>query len=190
MTTKQTKAPPATPDTWPKRSTDGSVWAWLFAVLGVSAVLAIAWNARDYPDARVGNPQVSGAPRPVPPLLGFQHWLTVLQAFTIIAMVGIVVAFVWGWRRYRPHPVLLMNLVTTIMVWQDPIANWGPYTVYNPRLWHFPESWPLASLSPAVEPFVVFGYVMFHSGPTSRRFGSCAAFRRAGPLTRWCGGIP
>ena len=102
MTTKQTKAPPATPDTGPKRSTDGSVWAWLFAVLGVSAVLAIAWNARDYPDARVGNPQVSGAPRPVPPLLGFQHWLTVLQAFTIIAMVGIVVAFVWGWRRYRP----------------------------------------------------------------------------------------
>src|ERR1035441_2970454 len=115
MTTEQTKAPSATAGTVPKRSTAGSVWAWLFTVLGVSAVVAIAWNARDYPDARVGNPQVTGAPRPVQPLLGYQHWLGLLQVFTIIAVIGITVAFVWGWRRYGPHPVLLMGFVTTII---------------------------------------------------------------------------
>ena len=58
-----------------------------------------------------------------------------------------------------------MGLVTTIIVWQDPIMNWAPYAVYNPRLWHFPESWPLVSLSPTIEPFVVIGYVMFQFGP-------------------------
>ena len=73
--------------------------------------------------------------------------------------------FVWGWRRYGAHPILLMGLVTTIIVWQDPMMNWAPYAVYNPRLWHFPESWPLVSLSPTIEPFVVIGYVMFQFGP-------------------------
>ena len=60
-----------------------------------------------------------------------------------------------------------MDLVTTIIVWaQDPMINWAPYAVvHNPRLWHFPESWPLVSLSPTIEPFVVIGYVMVQLGP-------------------------
>ena len=43
--------------------------------------------------------------------------------------------------------------------------NWAPYAVYNPQLWHWPETWPLVSLSPTVEPFVVIGYVMFYLAP-------------------------
>ena len=58
-----------------------------------------------------------------------------------------------------------MGLVTTIIVWQDPMMNWAPYAVYDPRLWHWPEWWPYVSLAPTVEPFVVFGYVMFQFGP-------------------------
>ena len=88
MTTEQTIVPSGKPGTSQKRSMAGSVWAWLVAVLGVSAIVAVAWNARNYPDARVGNPKVTGAPRPVEPLFGFDHWLTVLQVFTIIAVVG------------------------------------------------------------------------------------------------------
>src|ERR1700693_763811 len=114
MTTEQTAAPSGTANTAPKHPTTGTVWAWLFAVLGVSAVVAIAWNARDYPDARIGNPEVPGAPRPVEPLFGYQHWLGLLQIFTIVAVVGLIAAFVWGWRRYGPHPFLLMGLVRTI----------------------------------------------------------------------------
>ncbi len=162
MTSEQTIVPP---DTAQKRSTAGSAWAWLVVVLGVGAVVAIAWNARDFPDARIGNPNVTGAPRPVEPLFGYTHWLGTLQVFTIIAVIGLIAVFVWGWRRYGPHPYLLMGLVTTIIVWQDPIMNWAPYAVYNPRLWHWPESWPLVSLSPTIEPFVVIGYVMFQFGP-------------------------
>jgi hypothetical protein len=155
MTTEQTKAPTSESDTVRKGSPTSTIGAWLLAALGVAAVVAIGWNARDYPDARIGNPEVSGAPRPVEPLFGFTHWLGLLQVFTIIAVVGLIAAFVWGWRRYGPHPYLLMGLVTTIIVWQDPIMNWAPYAVYNPRLWYFPESWPLVSLSPTIEPFVV-----------------------------------
>ena len=162
MTSEQTIVPP---DTAQKQSMAGSAWAWLVVVLGVGAVVAIAWNARDFPDARIGNPNVTGAPRPVEPLFGYTHWLGLLQVFTIVAVIGLIAAFAWGWRRYGPHPYLLMGLVTTIIVWQDPIMNWAPYAVYNPRLWHWPESWPLVSLSPTIEPFVVIGYVMFQFGP-------------------------
>jgi Spirocyclase AveC-like len=61
--------------------------------------------------------------------------------------------------------VLLMGIVTTLIVWQDPIMNWSPFAVYNPQLWHWPEDWPLVSLSPTVEPFLVIGYIMFYLGP-------------------------
>ena len=58
-----------------------------------------------------------------------------------------------------------MFLCTTLIVWQDPIMNWSPFAVYNPELLHWPEHWPLVSLSPTVEPFIVFGYVLFYFGP-------------------------
>ena len=60
-----------------------------------------------------------------------------------------------------------MAVACTAIVWMDPIMNWAPYAVYNPQLWHWPESWPLVSLSPTVEPLVVFGYVMFDLSPDS-----------------------
>src|SRR5207245_6966102 len=36
---------------------------------------------------------------------------------------------------------------------------------YYPQLWRWPEVWPLVSLSPTVEPFLVIGYIMFYLGP-------------------------
>jgi hypothetical protein len=164
VTTEQA-APKSFPDAAPTSSRTKSIWPWLLALLSLCVVVAIAWNARNYPDARIGNPEVSGAPRPVRPLFGFDHWLAVWQIFAIALIAGLIVVFVWGWRRYGPHPYVLMGLVTTIIVWQDPIMNWAPYAVYNPRLWHFPESWPLVSISPTIEPLLVFGYAAFQFGP-------------------------
>ena len=80
-------------------------------------------------------------------------------------LIVLLVVFIRGWRRNPGSPVMLMFLCTTLIVWQDPIMNWSPFAVYNPDLIHWPESWPLVSLSPTVEPFVVFGYVMFYFGP-------------------------
>ena len=59
-----------------------------------------------------------------------------------------------------------MVIVTTLIVWQDPIMNWSPYAVYNPHLVALARgSWPLIMMSPTVEPFLVIGYIMFYLGP-------------------------
>lgn len=164
MATEQVAAK-SLPDAAPQSSRTQGIWAWVFALLSVCVCVAIGWNARNYPDTRIGNPEVSGAPRPVRPLFGFDHWLAFWQIFAVVLIAVLIVLFVWGWRRYGPHPYLVMGLVTTIIVWQDPIMNWAPYAVYNPRMWHFPESWPLVSISPTIEPLLVLGYAWFQFGP-------------------------
>lgn len=135
-------------------------------VVALLALVVVAYNARSGAvAARIKNPAVTGAPRPVEPLWGFDHWLTLHQVGTILMMVTLIVAVVIAWRRYPRHPILLMVLATTLLIWQDPIMNWAPYAVYNPQLWHWPETWALVSLSPTVEPFIVVGYATFYLLP-------------------------
>ncbi|MBV9319780.1 MAG: spirocyclase AveC family protein [Mycobacterium sp.] len=163
MATEQTTPSAATTVAEPKK---GSVWAvvWIFVAVAVIAVIAYYARTGAVSD-RIRNPDVVGTPRPVKPLFGYAHWLGLLQIFTIVTMVIIISVYVVAWRRYPRHPILLMGIITTLIVWQDPIMNWSPYAVYNPQLWHWPEDWPLVSLSPTVEPFLVIGYIMFYLGP-------------------------
>jgi Spirocyclase AveC-like len=163
MTTEQTTPSTSTPPPQPaKPSFMGGVWV----VIALAVLCVIGYYARTGAVSdRIRNPEVTGAPRPVEPLFGYTHWLGLLQIFTIITMVIIIAVYVVAWRRHPRHPVLLMGIVTTLIVWQDPIMNWSPYAVYNPQLWHWPEDWPLVSLSPTVEPFLVIGYIMFYLAP-------------------------
>jgi Spirocyclase AveC-like len=155
-----TDAPAAT------ATTKGRTGAVVAVVAGVAAIAVVAVNARSGAVAdRIANPDVKGAPRPVEPLFGFSHWLALHQAGTIVMMVALVVVVVLAWRRHPGHPILLMVLAMTLLVWQDPIMNWAPYAVYNPQLWHWPETWGLVSLSPTVEPFIVVGYATFYMLP-------------------------
>ena len=62
----------------------------MWLALGVATVVAVGWNARNYPDARIANLAVTGTPRPWEPLLGYQHWIPVLQIFTLVAVVGLL----------------------------------------------------------------------------------------------------
>ena len=163
----------------PSRLTRGERQAGL-AGLVVSGVLVpliyVAHNARyGAVVERIKNPAVSGAPRPVAPLFGWTHWLGLEQTGTIVMMVVCITAGAVLWRRYPRHPILLMAIATTAIVWEDPIMNWAPYAVYNPQLWHWPENWPLVSVSPTVEPFVVIGYVAFYLTPF---FGGIWILRR------------
>jgi hypothetical protein len=133
---------------------------------GTAFLIFVAVNASTGADSpRIQNPNVTGAPRPVEPLFGFDHWLALHQIGTVIMMIALVTAIVIGWRRRPAHPVLLMAIVVTLLIWQDPIMNWAPYAVYNPQLWHWPVTWPLVSLSPTVEPFIVVGYATFYMAP-------------------------
>jgi Spirocyclase AveC-like len=164
MTTEQTTRSGA-PPTKPKKR---SMWTPLWVILAAGVVGVVAHYARTGAVSdRIRNPQVTGAPRPVHYLLGLSSstWLTINQIGLVITMSIIIVIFALAWRRWPRHPILLMAIVTTLIVWQDPIMNWAPYAVYNPQLWHWPEDWPLVSLSPTVEPFVVLGYVTFYLSP-------------------------
>jgi hypothetical protein len=135
-------------------------------IVGIAVIVVVAVNARSGAVAgRIADPRVSGAPRPVEPLFGFSHWLALHQTGTIVMMATLITAVVVMWRRHPAHPILLMVLASTLLVWQDPIMNWAPYAVYNPQLWHWPETWPLVSLSPTVEPFIVIGYATFYLLP-------------------------
>jgi hypothetical protein len=150
----------------PPTSAKSAVGWTLLACAVALALVFVAHNARrGVAGTRIANPAVHGAPRPVVPLFGWTHWLGLEQVGTIVAMAVVVTVFVVMWRRHPKHPILLMAICCTALVWQDPIMNWAPYAVYNPQLWHFPETWPLVSISPTVEPFVVFGYVMFYLVP-------------------------
>jgi hypothetical protein len=138
----------------------------LLMCLAVLCIVFVAHNARHGAvDQRIKNPAVSGAPRPVTPLFGWTHWLGLEQIGTIVMIITLVALGAVLWRRYPRHPILLMAMACTAIVWEDPIMNWAPYAVYNPQLWHWPESWPLVSVSPTVEPFVVLGYVAFYLAP-------------------------
>ena len=163
MTTEQTTPSSVSPPAEPKK---GSWKAAVWIAVAVVLLVLIAVNARvGAVSPRIRNPEVTGAPRLVEPLFGYDHWLGLFQIFTIITMAILIAVYIVAWRRHGAHPVLLMGIVTTLIVWQDPIMNWSPFAVYNPQLWHWPEDWPLVSLSPTVEPFLVIGYIMFYLGP-------------------------
>jgi hypothetical protein len=143
-------------------------WAWVWIAAAAILLGLIAYHARvGAVSPRIRNPEVppGPAPRPVEPLFGYDHWVALLQIFTVVTVLILVVVFAVGAKRNPRSPILWMGLITTMIVWQDPIMNWAPYAVYNPDLFHWPEDWPLVSLSPTVEPFLVIGYVMFYFGP-------------------------
>ena len=121
-------------------------------------------------------------PRPVEPLFGDTNWLTKMQLGTIATVLVVTILLVVFWRRYPRHPVLLCALACTAIVWMDPIMNWAPYAVYNPQLWHLPNDWPLVSLSPTIEPFVVLGYVTFYLGPFFPAIWMLRRLQRRRPL--------
>jgi hypothetical protein len=142
------------------------LWAALWLVVVVAVLGFIAYHARTGAvSPRIANPAVTGvAPRTVEFLSGKSddEWLHRQQVGCVVMMLVVTAACVRTWLRSPGHPYVLMVLAATAIVWQDPIMNWAPYAVYNPKLWHFPEDWPLVRMSPTVEPFVVIGYSTFY----------------------------
>ena len=140
------------------RDERSGAWTWAWGLVALCILGVIAYFAREGAiSPRIANPEVSGIPRPVDFLFGFEYWLPFHQILTVVSMVSLLIVCIVVWRRNPGHPNVLMAMASTAIVWQDPIMNWAPYAVYNPQLWHWPEDWPLINLSPTVEPFIVVG---------------------------------
>lgn len=156
----------------------------MLCCLAVAGVVLVAHNARTGAiEDRIRNDAVTGAPRPVPPQIGGANNLTMMQLGSVVlCVVMFAVCFVM-WKRYPKHPYILMMIVTTTIVWQDPIMNWAPYAVYNPQLWHWPENWPLVSMSPTVEPFLVLAYASFYFLPFFPAMWILRAIQRRRPVS-------
>jgi hypothetical protein len=148
------------------------LWCAVFAVIVVVAHTARRGAVAD----RIRNPDATGVTRPAAPLFGWTHWVGFHETGMAVEAVAVVVVVVLLWRRYpERRTILLMALACTTIELQDPIMNWAPYAVYNPQLWHFPETWGWISLSPTVEPFVIAGYAFLFLGPY---FPAAAVLRR------------
>ena len=95
------------------------------------------------------------------PPFGNQHWIVTVEVFSYLALIGIVALIVIQWRRHPKHPYLLATIAVTTLAWLDAPMNWVTFAAYNPDLWHWPEDWPVVSLSPTVEPLFIAAIAMF-----------------------------
>jgi hypothetical protein len=138
---------------------------WRAAAIGAVAVILalIIHNARyGAVSPRIRNPNDTGGPHPLSdPLFGYGHWIVTVEIFSYAALVSIFALVAILWRRYPKHPYLLMTIAVSTLAWLDAPMNWVTFAAYNPDLWHWPEDWPIVSLSPTVEPLFIAAIAMF-----------------------------
>lgn len=144
--------------TRPSVKTRWKVWiGWTVAV--VLAIVVLASAEKHGPvSPENANPDGVGKPPPVEPLLYPFDWVFWGQILGALLAVGILIASVVAWRRQPGHPVVLMVIATSTLLWWDPINNWAIGLVYNPNMWHFPRDWPWFNISPVIEPLTSFIY--------------------------------
>ena len=67
-------------------------------------------------------------------------------------------------RERRPHWLLIVGIAAFFAGALDPLANWATFTVFDPRVAHFPLSWPYFNASPLLEPTLSFlgGYASYY----------------------------
>ena len=93
------------------------------------------------------------------PLFGFDGWIYVSEVSAVVVfIVAMTIGLVQSYRQGRATIGLLMVLGATSLYWLDPLANWAPYAVYDPRLMHWPVNWPWANLSTNIEPLFCLLY--------------------------------
>jgi hypothetical protein len=114
-------------------------------------------------DPRTSNP-APGEP-PYPPFLGVTNWAlvtTIMSAVLTVGFFGVTIA--WSLRARRAHWALIIGIAALFAGALDPLANWATFAVFDPRVGHFPLSWPYFSASPLLEPTLSFlgGYASYY----------------------------
>jgi hypothetical protein len=149
------------------------ILAVLLPAAAVALLLATAHNgvagdpriANPFPPAPLSPDHVvsSGVARTRPPVWGVEDWPSIITRVFVIVAVGAAAALaVRSWRNRTVSRYLGVYAAVTALCWVDPLANWGAYAAYDPRLTHFPVDWPWISLAPTVEPvMIIVGYPFY-----------------------------
>ena len=139
-------------------------WAVFGAAYVVFAIATIAtMQVGLHGDPRTTNP--SPGPAPYPPFLGFDNWPLVISFTSIPLAVGLVGSLLWlSKRQGGVHWAVIIALAGLITGALDPLANWATFAVFDPRMLHFPPSWPYIKMSPNLEPALSFlgGYAAYY----------------------------
>jgi hypothetical protein len=153
----------------PRRELTSSsrVWVgWGAAAAGYAAFAAFALASMQiglHGDRRTVNP-TPGQP-PYPPFLGVANWplvTSVTSALLTVAFFGVVITR--SVRERRPNWALIVGIAALFAGALDPLANWATFTVFDPRVGHFPLSWAYFNASPLLEPTLSFlgGYASYY----------------------------
>ncbi|UGU03147.1 spirocyclase AveC family protein [Mycobacterium intracellulare] len=129
-----------------------------FAVLTVATV-----QTGTHGDPRTTNP--TPGPVPYPPFLGFDNWPLVVAFSSIPMALGLIGSLVWlSVRQRRLHWAVVIAFAGLITGALDPLANWATFAMFDPRMLHFPRSWPYMNISPNLEPALSFlgGYAAYY----------------------------
>jgi hypothetical protein len=139
-------------------------WSLFGAALLVFAVTAlVSMQSGLHGDPRTTNP--APGPAPYPPFAGVTNWP--LVAAVTSAVVTLCFFGYLAWRSVRdrsPQWLLIVGVAAFFAGALDPLANWATFAVFDPRVAHFPLSWPCFNMSPLLEPTLSFlgGYASYY----------------------------
>lgn len=104
-------------------------------------------------------------PAPYPPFLGFDNWPLAVSISSIPMAIGLIATLVWlSYRQRKVHWAVVIAFAGLITGALDPLANWATFAIFDPRMLHFPLTWPYVNISPNLEPALAFlgGYAAYY----------------------------
>jgi hypothetical protein len=145
---------------WPARFGWGLFFV-AYLIFAVVTVANIQTGLHGHPSKTNPNP----AAAPYPPFLGFDNWPLAVSISSIPLGIGLVATLVWlSWRQRKIHWAVIIAFAGLITGALDPLANWATFAIFDPRMLHFPLSWPYVNISPNLEPALAFlgGYAAYY----------------------------
>lgn len=133
------------------------------AYLAFAVVTVATIQSGTHGDARITNPRPG--PAPYPPFLGFDNWPLVVALSSVPLAIGLIGSLVWlSVRQRRVHWAVVIAFAGLITGALDPLANWATFAIFDPRMLHFPLSWPYVGIAPELEPALSFlgGYAAYY----------------------------
>lgn len=167
-----------------------SLFAVAYLAFAVVTIATVQTGLHGDPTRTNPNP----GPKPYPPFLGFDNWPLAVGFSSIPMAIGLIGVLVWlSWRKRKVHWAVIIAFAGLITGALDPLANWATFAIFDPRMLHFPLSWPYVNISPNLEPALSFlggyaayyllnglGFLQLHDrllGPAMRRVGWLARHR-------------